>query len=272
MKTGAGITRTLAFAASLMGGSSTQSGSCDESASKKLKITGTTYLTTTDFTTSTKVDVDKTLFEKDAGTKEEDVEKKRAKEEKKEADWVEANPLYNAKANKEAREGMQKQIEEADLVGGELKEAQWAAVQKQKEERKKDEEHRLLLQLNTEQWGSLDADVKANLVDFYYYEEEERFTVWGEVEKKRVKEAKKEAKKEERKRAKDAKAVERAEKGKAALEITKSQGKSTGVSWNKSHCKWVATFHRRGMTPRHLGCFSDRVGAVAAHSSYSSSQ
>ena len=85
-----------------------------------------------------------------------------------------------------------------------------------REERKKDEEHRLLLQLNTEQRGSLDADAKANLVDFYY-EEEERFAVWCEVEKKRVKEAKKEAKKEER-----------AEKGKAALEITKSQGKSTG--------------------------------------------
>jgi hypothetical protein len=50
MKTGAGITRALAFAASLMGGSSTQSGSSDESASKKPKITGTTCLTTTDFT------------------------------------------------------------------------------------------------------------------------------------------------------------------------------------------------------------------------------
>ena len=82
----------------------------------------------------------------------------------------------------------------------------------------KDEKHRLLLllQLDTEEWEPLDADVKAHLVDFYY-EEEERFAVWCEVEKKRVKEAKKEAKKEER-----------AEKGKAALEITKSQGKSTG--------------------------------------------
>jgi hypothetical protein len=72
---------------------------------------------------STKVDVDKTLFEKDAGTKEEDAEKKRAKEEKKGADRVEANPLYNAKANKEAREGMQKQIEEANLLAKEAKEA-----------------------------------------------------------------------------------------------------------------------------------------------------
>jgi hypothetical protein len=58
-KTGAGIKITLDFAASLMGGSSTQSGSGDESASKELKITGTTYLTTTDFTTSIKVDVDR---------------------------------------------------------------------------------------------------------------------------------------------------------------------------------------------------------------------
>jgi nucleosome binding factor SPN SPT16 subunit len=84
-----------------MGGSSTQSGSSDESASKKPKITGTTCLTTTDFTTSIKVDVEKTLFEKDAKTKEEDAEKKRAEEEKKEADRVEANPLYNAKAKGE---------------------------------------------------------------------------------------------------------------------------------------------------------------------------
>jgi hypothetical protein len=42
MKTGAGITSTLAFAASLMSGSSTQSGSSDGSASKKPKTTGTT--------------------------------------------------------------------------------------------------------------------------------------------------------------------------------------------------------------------------------------
>jgi hypothetical protein len=62
-KTGAGITRTRDFAASLMGGSTTQSGSCDESASKKLKITGTTYLTTTDFTMSIKVDVEKSVLE-----------------------------------------------------------------------------------------------------------------------------------------------------------------------------------------------------------------
>jgi hypothetical protein len=94
------------------------------------------------------------------------------------------------------------------------------------------------------------------------------------MEKKRVKEAKKEAKKEERKRAKDAKEVERAEKGKAALEITKSQGKSTGVSWKKRrHCKWVATSQRRGRPPVHLGCFfSDRAGAIAAYSSYGNRQ
>jgi hypothetical protein len=46
----------------------------------------------------------------------------------------------------------------------------------------------------------------------------------------------------ERKRVKDAKEVERAEKTKAALEITKSQGKSTGVNWNRSRCKWVVVF------------------------------
>jgi hypothetical protein len=130
---------------------------------------------------------------------------------------VEATPLYNAKANKEASEGVQKQIEEANLLQKELK-----------EERKRAKE----------------------------------------VERKRAKEAKK----EERKRVKDAKEVERAEKGKAALEITKSQGKSTGVSWNKSHCKWVATFQRRGKPQVHLGCFSDRAEAIAAHNSYSNSQ
>jgi hypothetical protein len=44
----------------------------------------------------------KTLFEKDAETKEEHAEKKRAKEEEKEANRVEAKRL---EANKEAREG-----------------------------------------------------------------------------------------------------------------------------------------------------------------------
>jgi hypothetical protein len=56
--------------------------------------------------------------------------------------------------------GCKKQIEEANLLGRELKE--------ERKKDRKDEEHRHLLQLNTEQWGSLDADVKANLVDFYY--------------------------------------------------------------------------------------------------------
>jgi hypothetical protein len=55
----------------------------------------------------------KTLFEKDAETKEEDAEKKRVKEEKKEANRVEAKRL---EANKEAREGVQKAIEEANLL------------------------------------------------------------------------------------------------------------------------------------------------------------
>jgi outer membrane biosynthesis protein TonB len=102
-----------------------------------------------------------------------------------------------------------------------------------------------------------------------------------EEERKRVKEAKKEAKKEERKRVKeakeverkrvkDAKEVERAEKEKAALGITKSQGKSTGVNWNRSRCKWVVGFQRRGVIPRHLGCFDDHAEAVATYSSYSS--
>jgi hypothetical protein len=91
-------------------------------------------------------------------------------------------------------------------------------------------------------------------------------------EERAEKEAKKEERKGERKRVKDAKEVERAEKGKAALEFTKSQGKSTGVSWNKNHCKWLATFHQRGMTRRHLGCFDDHAEVVAAYSSYSSSQ
>jgi hypothetical protein len=63
-----------------------------------------------------------------------------------------AKEAREAKKN-EASEGMQKQIEEANLLGSELKEAQWAAVQKQKEERKKDEE----------QWGSLDADASRQI-------------------------------------------------------------------------------------------------------------
>jgi hypothetical protein len=44
-----------------------------------------------------------------------------------------------------------------------------------------------LLQLNTEQWVSLDADVKANLVDFYY-EEEENEAMWVKEEKERERE------------------------------------------------------------------------------------
>jgi hypothetical protein len=79
---------------------------------------------------------------------------------------------------------------------------------------------------------------------------------------------------EERKRAKDAKEVEGAEKTKAALEIKKSQGKSTGVNWNKSRCKWVVIFQRRvpgHQEKGHLGCFDDHTeAAVAAYSSYSS--
>jgi hypothetical protein len=60
------------------------------------------------------------------------------------------------------------------------------------------------------------------------------------------------------------------EKTKAALEITKSQGKSTGVNWHNNRCKWVVVFQRRGMISRHLGCFDDHAEAVAAYSSYNS--
>jgi hypothetical protein len=144
-----------------LSGSSIQSGSSDESASKELNTTGTYHLNTTDFATSKKVDVGTTpaLLEK-VQSEEVKTEMKRAKEAK------EANRC-------EGSEVQQKAIAEANLLQKESR-----------EERKKDEEHRLLLQLNTEQRGSLDADAKANLVDFYY-EEEERVAVWWEVEKKR---------------------------------------------------------------------------------------
>jgi hypothetical protein len=177
MSTGEAIVDTLDFAASLSG-SSSQISSSDEGASKKLKTTGTYPLNTTDFIPSNKVDVDKALLEK-AESEEVKPEKKRAKEAK------------EAKEN-EAREGVQKQIEEANLLGTELK-----------EERKKDEEHRLLLQLNTAQWGSLDAAVKANLVDFYY-EEEERAAVWWEEEKKWEREREEKREKPAEKRARRA--------------------------------------------------------------------
>jgi hypothetical protein len=98
----------------------TQSGSSDESASKKPKITGTTYLTTTDFTTSIKVDVEKSVLEGETKgaqwydeTEEEKVEKTRAKE---------AREAKKNEANKEAREGVQNAIEEANLFGKEAKE------------------------------------------------------------------------------------------------------------------------------------------------------
>jgi hypothetical protein len=132
MKTGAGIKTALAFAASLSGISS-QSSSSDESASKKLKTTGTTYLTTTDFNNSIKVDVDKTLFEGE--TKEEKEKKNRVKEEKKEAKRVEAKRL---EANKEAREGMQNAIEEANLLGRESKEERKRVKVEAKEAKKRE--------------------------------------------------------------------------------------------------------------------------------------
>ena len=93
-------------------GSISQSSSSDEGASKKLKTTGTYPLNTTDFAKSNKVDVDKALLKK---VQSEDVktEMKRAKE------------ASEAKKN-EASATMQKQLEEANLLGGELKEAQWA--------------------------------------------------------------------------------------------------------------------------------------------------
>jgi hypothetical protein len=73
----------------------------------------------------------------------------------------------------------------------------------------KDEKHRLLLllQLDTEEWEPLDADVKAHLVDFYY-EEEKREVVWVKEEKKREREEKREAveeKREEKKREREEK-------------------------------------------------------------------
>jgi hypothetical protein len=76
--------------------------------------------------------VDKTLFEKDAAAKEEDAEKKMTKGEKKLTDWLTADQFG------EEREGVQKQIEEANRIERELKE------KRKKDE--KDEKHRLLLQ------------------------------------------------------------------------------------------------------------------------------
>jgi hypothetical protein len=111
METGQTIVDTLGFADRLSG-SSSQSSSSDESASKRHKATGTTPLTqplnTTDFNPSNKVDVDKTLLEKEE-SEEVKAEKKRAKE------ATEAQRC-------EAREGMPKAIEEANLIGRKSKE------------------------------------------------------------------------------------------------------------------------------------------------------
>jgi hypothetical protein len=249
MKTGAGITRTLAFAASLMGaGSSTQSGSCDESASKKLKITGTTCLTTTDFTTSTKVDVDKTLFEKDAETKEEEVEggvrreRNRVKEEKKEAKRVEAKRL---EANKEAREGVQKQIEEANLIGKQSRE----------------EANRVKVEAYRRPVKESMKEVKE--------EERKRAKEAKEEGRKRAKEAKEEERKRvkveaevEAKRAKDAKAAMKAEKQENAAPEMQKIPKSRGVGWDKKIMKWQVVFRLDGKK-RHGGYFDDHRGAVA---------
>jgi hypothetical protein len=79
MSTGQKIVDTMAFGRRLSG-SSIQSGSSDESASKRLYTTGTYPLNTTDFATSTKVDVDTALLEK-VQSEEVKAEMKRAKEE-----------------------------------------------------------------------------------------------------------------------------------------------------------------------------------------------
>ena len=50
--------------------------------------------------------------------------------------------------------------------------------------KKKDEKHRNLLDLPTEEWELLDEDVKADRVDFYY-EEEEKEAMWVKEEKER---------------------------------------------------------------------------------------
>jgi hypothetical protein len=71
---------------------------------RRSKPTGTTCLTTTDFTTGIKVDVNKTPFEGE--TKEEKEKENRVEEEKKEPKRVEAKrPEHVPEANKEAREG-----------------------------------------------------------------------------------------------------------------------------------------------------------------------
>jgi hypothetical protein len=57
----------------------------------------------------------------------------------------------------------------------------------------------------------------------------------------------------------------RAEKEKAALEITKSKG----VIWKNSRSKWVVATMFNG-NPGRLGCFDDHTGAVAVYSSYKS--
>jgi hypothetical protein len=118
MSTGQTAVDTLDFARR-PSGSSIQSGSSDESASKKLKTTGTYPLNTTDFIPSNKVDVDKALLEK-VKSEEVKAEKKRAKE------------AREAK-NNEASEGMQKQIEEANLLGRESKEERKRAKEDAKE-------------------------------------------------------------------------------------------------------------------------------------------
>ena len=106
MKTGETIVDTMAFGASLSG-SSSQSSSSDEGASKKLKTTGTYPLNTTDFIPSNKVDVDTALLKK---VQSEDVkaEMKRTKEAK------------EAK-NIEASEGRQNAIGEANAIGNAIR-------------------------------------------------------------------------------------------------------------------------------------------------------
>jgi colicin import membrane protein len=117
MTTGQTIVDTLDFGRRL-------SGSSNKSASKRHKTTGTTPLNTTDFIPSNKVDVDKASLEK-VESEEVKAEKKRAKEAK------EANTC-------EEREGAQKAIEEANLLGRKSKEETKKRAKEAKEEAKKE--------------------------------------------------------------------------------------------------------------------------------------
>jgi hypothetical protein len=96
--------------------------------------------------------------------------------------------------------------------------------------KKKDEKHRNLLDLPTEEWELLDEDAKADRVDFYYEEKKRE-----REEKKREREEKKREREEEKRERKEKKKRKRDEK-KAEVRTCRFCPREYGGKGNYGFC------------------------------------